>query len=92
MLALRTLDSSRAVPLTIEAGVAHAQYVELAPVGTTGAIDVLVETPGARVLLDGQPRGVAPITIPDVAAGDHELVDRSARQASFASGWRCRQG
>jgi hypothetical protein len=73
-LALRTADSSRAVSLTIEAGVAHAQYLELAPMATTGAIDVIVETPGARVLLDGQPRGVAPVTIPDVSPGDHDLV------------------
>jgi hypothetical protein len=74
VLALRTPTSSRAVPLTIEPGVAHAQYLELAPVATTGAIDVLVDTPGARVLLDGQPRGTAPITIADVPPGDHELV------------------
>ena len=73
-LALRTADSSRAVSLTIEAGVAHAQYLELAPMATTGAIDVIVETPGARVLLDGQPRGVAPVRIPDVSPGDHDLV------------------
>jgi hypothetical protein len=74
VLALRTADSSRAVPVTIQAGVAHAQYVELAPIPTTGAIDVVVEPPGARVLLDGQPRGVAPVTIAEVAPGDHELA------------------
>jgi hypothetical protein len=74
VLALRTNTSSRAVPLTIKAGVMHAEYVELAPSGTTGAIDVLVDTPGARVLLDGEPRGVTPLTIAGVPAGDHDLV------------------
>ena len=73
-LALRTPGSSRAIPLTIQAGVAYAQYVELAPAVTTGAIDVVAETPGARVLLDGEPRGVSPITLADVAPGDHDLV------------------
>ena len=60
--------------LTVQAGMAHAQYVELAPAVTTGAIDVQLGTPGARVILDGQPRGAAPVTIPDVSAGDHELL------------------
>ena len=41
---------------------------------TTGAIDVQLGTPGARVTLDGQPRGAAPVTIPDVPEGDHELL------------------
>ena len=78
VLALRTAGGSRAVPLTIEAGVAQSQYLELAPVATTGAIDVLAETPGARVLLDGQPRGVAPMTLADVTPGDHDLVIESS--------------
>ncbi len=74
VLALSTPTTSRAVPLTVRAGTTHAQYVELAPTVTTGAIDVQVGTPGARVTLDGQPRGTAPVTIPDVPEGDHELV------------------
>jgi hypothetical protein len=74
VLALRTATSSRAVSLTVQAGMTHAQYVELAPLVTTGAIDVQVGTSGARVTLDGQPRGSAPVTIPDVSEGDHELV------------------
>ena len=74
VLALRSATSSRAVSLTVQAGTAHAQYVELAPAVTTGAIDVQLGTPGARVTLDGQPRGAAPVTIPDVSEGDHELL------------------
>jgi hypothetical protein len=73
-LALRTEGSSRAVPLMIQAGVTYAQYIELAPAVTTGSIDVVAETPGARVLLDGQPRGVSPMTIADVPPGDHDVV------------------
>jgi hypothetical protein len=74
VLALRTATTSRAVALTVQAGVTHAQYVELAPSVTNGSIDVEVGTPGARVTLDGQPRGSAPVTIADVPEGDHELV------------------
>jgi hypothetical protein len=74
VLALRTATSSRAVALTVQAGTTHAQYVELAPSVTSGSIDVEVGTPGARVTLDGQPRGSAPVTIADVPEGDHELV------------------
>jgi hypothetical protein len=74
VLALRTATSSRAVALTVQAGTTHAQYVELAPSVTSGSIDVEVGTPGARITLDGQPRGSAPVTIADVPEGDHELV------------------
>jgi hypothetical protein len=74
VMALRTATSSRAMPLTVQAGTTHAQYVELAPSVTNGSIDVEVGTPGARVTLDGQPRGSAPVTIADVPEGDHELV------------------
>jgi hypothetical protein len=79
VVALRTQGASRVVPVTIQAGAVHAQYVELAPAPTTGAIDVQANAPGGRVLVDGQPRGTIPVTIPDVAPGEHEVVIESPR-------------
>lgn len=65
----------RVLPLTIEAGQTLAQYVELAgAVPITGKITVRSEPAGAAVLLNGQPRGTAPVDLSDVPAGEHELL------------------
>ena len=76
VVSLRTPTSSRVMPITIKPGTAHAQYVELAASTTIGAIDVQAEA-GTHVLLDGDSRGNAPITIGDLQPGDHELVLQS---------------
>jgi PEGA domain-containing protein len=76
IVALRTPTGARVVPVTIKPGMAHAHYVELAPATTTGAIEVQGD-PGTHVLLDGDARGTAPLTIGDLPPGDHELVLQS---------------
>jgi hypothetical protein len=48
--------------------------VELVGVSALGRLSIRSSPPGATVLLDGQPRGVTPLELPDVASGDHELV------------------
>lgn len=64
----------RVIPLTIRAGVQTAQYIELQNVALTGGLDVRSEPAGARVTIDGQNRGTTPITIRDLAPGDHQVV------------------
>lgn len=64
----------RVIPLTIQAGVQTAQYIELQNVALTGGLDVRSNPPGARVTIDGQNRGTAPVTIRDLAPGDHQVV------------------
>ncbi len=64
----------RVIPLTIQAGVQTAQYIELQNVALTGALDVRSEPAGARVTVDGQNRGTTPVTIRDLAPGDHQVV------------------
>lgn len=75
----------RVIPLTIQADVQTAQYIELQGVQATGTLEIRSEPTGARVLIDGQPRGTTPAVIRDVAAGDHavvlELGGRKATQA-----------
>ena len=39
-----------------------------------GGLQVATEPPGAKVLIDGEARGVAPLTVSDLKAGDHEVV------------------
>ncbi len=64
----------RVIPLTIAAGVQTAQYIELQNVAMTGGLDVRSDPPGARVTIDGQPRGTTPVTVRDLAPGDHQVV------------------
>lgn len=75
----------RVIPLTIQAGVQTAQYIELQGVQATGTLVIRSEPSGARVTIDGQPRGTTPATIRDLPAGDHsvvlELGGRKATQA-----------
>ena len=64
----------RVIPITVTAGQTLAQYVELVGVSTLGRLSIQSSPVGATVLLDGQPRGVTPLELPDVSSGDHELV------------------
>jgi hypothetical protein len=64
----------RVIPLTIQANVQTAQYIELQDVQSTGVLDIKSQPTGARVLIDGQPRGTTPATIRNLAAGDHTVV------------------
>ena len=64
----------RVIPLTIQANVQTAQYIELQGVQSTGTLEIRSEPSGARVLIDGQPRGTTPATIRNLSAGDHTVV------------------
>lgn len=64
----------RVIPLTIQPGVQTAQYIELQNVALTGGLDVRSDPPGARVTINGQSRGTTPLTIRDLAPGDHQVV------------------
>jgi hypothetical protein len=39
-----------------------------------GGLQVATEPPGAKVLIDGEARGVAPLTVADLKTGDHAVV------------------
>lgn len=73
----------RVIPLTIRAGVQTAQYVELVGVPTTGTLDVRSEPSRVRVWVDGQDRGLTPLTLADLSPGEHEVVlERGARRVT----------
>ncbi len=81
----------RVIPITVTAGQTLAQYVELVGVSALGRLSIQSSPVGATVLLDGQPRGVTPLELPDVSAGDHELVldlkgQRVRQMVSVATG------
>ena len=64
----------RVIPLTIQAGVQTAQDIELQNVALTGGLEIRSDPGGAKVTIDGQVRGSTPLTIRDLAPGDHQIV------------------
>lgn len=64
----------RIIPLIIRAGVQTSQYIELQNVPMYGGLEIRSDPVGARVLVDGQPRGTTPAALKDLPPGDHEVV------------------
>jgi len=77
-LIVRRGTDSRTVPLTIGAGAERAEHFELAAaVDATfpvpGRISIATDPPGAHVTVDGQPRGVSPVTVDNVSPTTHTV-------------------
>jgi hypothetical protein len=74
-MTLRRGKEERTVPLTLVSGAEVTQYLEFppseAPVVQGGQISVITDPPGARVNVDGEPRGVSPVTVTDLSVGRH---------------------
>lgn len=69
-------STSRTLPITVEAGSVVSQYVELAgaTVTTGGRLEIGSDQPGAHVALDGVSKGVTPLVLNDVIAGQHRVT------------------
>jgi hypothetical protein len=65
----------RVIPLTVTAGAQVSQYIELPQAASTpGALRVRTDPAGAQIRIDGRPRGISPLTIGDLAPGEHEVA------------------
>ena len=74
---------SRSQSISVTNGANASLFFEL-PRGTeseampiaaaVGGLQVATEPPGATVLIDGEARGVAPLTVSDLKAGEHAVV------------------
>ena len=64
----------RVIPLMITAGMQTSQYVELQGVAKTGGLEIRSDPPGARITVDGRPRGTSPTTLADLTPGEHTVV------------------
>jgi hypothetical protein len=75
-LELRGEGEPRVIPLIVAAGAQVSQYIELPKSGgpSPGQLVVRSEPSGARISIDGQSRGVSPMTIGDLEPGEHEVV------------------
>jgi hypothetical protein len=81
ILELRGSGVPRVIPLNVTAGAEVSQYLEFAEAPATGRMAVQSDPAGAKVIVDGVARGVAPLTIVDLAPGDHQ-VELQAEGAS----------
>jgi PEGA domain len=73
ILELRGSGVPRVIPITVTAGAEVSQYLEFAEAPVTGQLAVQSDPAGAKVFVDGTERGVAPVTIPDLAPGEHRV-------------------
>jgi hypothetical protein len=73
ILELRGQGVPRVIPVTVTAGAEVSQYLEFAEAPVTGQLAVQSEPAGAKVLVDGTDRGIAPVTIADLAPGEHRV-------------------
>jgi hypothetical protein len=64
----------RVIPFTLEPGAQVTQYLEFAETPQFGHLVVQSEPAGARVFVGGVERGVAPISLDDLAPGEHEVT------------------
>jgi PEGA domain len=74
-MTLRHGRDQRTMPLTLTAGAVVTQYLEFAPsespVAQTGRISIITDPPGARVKVDGDPRGISPVVVTALSAANH---------------------
>jgi hypothetical protein len=74
ILELRGRGVPRVIPVTLTAGAELSQYLEFLDAPSTGQVSVQSDPAGATVTVDGVSRGIAPLTIADLAPGEHEVV------------------
>jgi hypothetical protein len=73
VISLRTLSNSRGVALALILGLLCAPSLGAGAAQQGGTISLSTDPTGAAVFLDGQPKGVTPLSIPGVPAGEHRV-------------------
>jgi hypothetical protein len=76
MMELRAAGGDpRSLPVTITAGAQMSQYIELPKAASAGGqLFVRTEPAGAQISVDDVARGPSPVTVDDLAAGEHVVV------------------
>ena len=73
-LELRGDGTPRLMPIVMPVGGQLSQYIELPKTSATfGQLQVRTEPGGARVSVDGLPRGTSPVTVADLTPGEHSV-------------------
>ena len=71
---LRGRGVPRVIPVSVTAGAEASQYLELPETPSAGSLLVQSDPAGARVSVDGVDHGVAPVSVADLAPGEHEVL------------------
>jgi hypothetical protein len=72
---LRAGTADRSIPVTIAAGTQVSQYIELPQAAATlGQLQIRTQPPGAKVTVDGVAVGTSPMTVIDLAPGEHAVT------------------
>jgi hypothetical protein len=81
-MTLRRDGDERTVPVTLAAGAQVKEYLELTPSETApvqgGQVSVITDPPGARVKVDGEPRGTSPVVVTGLSAANHLVAVANA--------------
>jgi PEGA domain-containing protein len=65
----------RTIPITMAARAELSQFIEMPQAAAVvGQLDVRTDPAGARVSVDGQRRGVSPVTVTGLTAGSHTVM------------------
>jgi hypothetical protein len=66
----------RSLPLVIDPGSIVTQHIEFAAAAQaqTGRLDIASDPPGAQVSVDGASKGVTPLSVASIAAGEHKIT------------------
>ena len=89
-LTVRAAGVERGVQLNLAAGAQVVHHFDLTPAPAAAAaarVSIVTEPPGARVVVDGEPRGVSPLLMEDVAVGQHVVAvssDAGSAQRTIA--------
>jgi hypothetical protein len=80
-LQLNRASVTRSIAVAVKAGSEATHYVDLQtlPVAEVGQLLVTTEPAGAHVSVDGQARGVSPVSIGDIAPGQHTVSIKSEK-------------
>jgi serine/threonine protein kinase len=74
-LVVRGDGEPRTIPVNIVAGATSSQYLDLPKaVATTGVLQISTDPSGARVIVDGQARGITPLILSDLPLGEHSVT------------------
>jgi hypothetical protein len=76
-ITIRNGGDERVVPLTMAAGADVSQYYEMKaaePAAVVGRLSVVTDPPGARIAIDGKPRGISPLIVADLTPAEHKVT------------------
>jgi hypothetical protein len=78
MVEFRRRKASRTIEITVTAGTPTLGRLDWTA-KRTGSLQVNSDPAGARVLIDGKPRGFTPLSLHDLAVGSHAVVLETAK-------------